>query len=112
MELLVIVLNQEQHLTDVLSILAELEVEGATVIESEGMAHLLARRVPIFAGLSDLLGEAKTPTRTILALIRSPDILHRLQSLLMEEEIDFNQPGTGFIFTVPVTRFIGSEEGA
>ena len=111
MELLVIILNQEQYLEDILSILTELGVEGATVIESEGMTHLLARHVPIFAGLSDLLGEAKAQNWIIFALIFFPDSFMRLEKLLLEEQIDFSKPGTGIMFTVPVTNFIGTSAG-
>jgi hypothetical protein len=102
MELLIIVLNKEEHLEEILSILVELEVSGATILDSEGLGHFLAYEVPIFAGLRQLVGEKKTANRTILALVERKNFLPKFKKLLAEENIDFTQPGMGIIVTIPV----------
>ena len=108
-KLLFIVLNKEKHLEDVLSILVELGVSGATIIDSMGLGQFLAYEVPIFAGLRQLMGEEKTPSKTIFALIKE-DKFPELKKILKEEGVDFTEPGTGIMFTVPVNEIVKSEE--
>jgi hypothetical protein len=88
MELLMIILNKEQYLEKLLSILAELGID-ATILESEGLGHFLAYEIPIFAGLRKLVGEKKSPSKTILGLIEEENFLSNFKKLLKEEEIDF-----------------------
>lgn len=110
MELLVIILNREEHLETVVSVLVELGVSGATILDSQGLGQFLAFEVPIFAGLKQLLGERKGPSKTILALIEDSTFVDGLRRMLLEESIDLTEPGTGVLFTVPVSRVIRSEE--
>ena len=109
-KLLFIVLNKEKHLEDVLSILAELGASGATIIDSMGLGQFLAYEVPIFAGLRQLMGEEKTPSKTIFALVEGDNFLSKLEKILKDEGIDFTEPGTGIMFTVPVNEIVKSEE--
>jgi nitrogen regulatory protein PII len=106
MEFLIIILNREEYFEKILSILVELGVSGATILDSEGLGHFLAYEVPIFAGLKQLVGEKKTANRTILALIDNKTMFLELKELLSEEGIDFTQPGTGIIATIPVNNAI------
>jgi nitrogen regulatory protein PII len=108
MKLLIVIINKEEYFEKVLSILAELEVSNATILDSEGLGHFLAYEVPIFAGLRQLVGERKTASRTILALIEE-DFLGKFKKILLEENIDFREPGTGLIITLPVSEVITSE---
>ncbi len=109
MELLMIILNKEEYLEKILSILVEIEVPGATILESEGLGHFLAYEVPIFAGLKQLIGEKKTASRTIVALIDEENFLSKFKRLLAEEDIDFTQPDMGIIVTLPVNNAIKPE---
>jgi nitrogen regulatory protein P-II 1 len=106
MKLLFIVLNKEEFLPDILPILAELNISGATILDSEGMAHALAYDVPIFAGLRQMLGETKRNNKTIFTLIENDAVLTELHNILKEEGIDFEKKGMGIMFTVPVDQVI------
>lgn len=110
MRLLAIVLNEREKLEEVLSALLELDITGATIIDTEGMAHVLAAEVPIFAGLRQLLTEARASSKTIFALSRDDDIVSRVHKLLKQTGIDFSEPGTGVMFSVTVDEVIGSED--
>jgi hypothetical protein len=103
MELLIIVLNKEEYLEKILSVLVELEITGATILDSEGLGHFLAYEVPIFAGLQKLVGEKKAANKTILAVLEDKNFLSKLKKMLEEEGIDFTQQGIGIIVTLPVT---------
>ena len=106
MKLLVMVLNKEEFLDDILSIMAELEIEGATIVDSEGMAHALAYEVPIFAGLQKIVGEKKSCNKTIFALLKDENTLDKLNKIFKEEGIHFEDEETGIMFTVPVDDVI------
>ncbi len=102
-------LHQEEHLENILSILVELGVSGATLLDSEGLGHFLAFEVPIFAGLRQMMGEKKTANKTILALINEDNFLAKFNKFLAEENIDFTSSGTGIMMTVPVNSAVTSD---
>ncbi|MBI1390931.1 MAG: hypothetical protein GC154_21075 [bacterium] len=102
MHLLVIVLNQEEFLDEILAELVELEAVGATVIDGVAMERVLAKDVPIFAGLLQSTRGSRAYNKNIFALIPRKEDVRRLVRILLELEIDFNDPSVGALFTVPV----------
>ncbi len=110
MKLLVIVLNNREKLQEVLSALLELDITGATIMDTEGLAQLLAAEVPIFAGLRQLVGETRPSSKTVFALSSDDDIVRRVDLLLKTTGTDFSEPGTGVMFSVTVDDVIGSDD--
>lgn len=110
MELLIIILNREAYLETILSILVELEVSGATILESEGLGHFLAYEVPIFAGLRHLVGERKAENKLILGLVEDKEFFSKFKKMLSDENIDFKEAGTGVVMMLPVSQAITGEE--
>ena len=96
------ILNKEEYLYEILPIMAELSITGATIIDSEGMAHALAQDVPIFAGLRKVVGETKKNNKTIFTLIDDDEILTEFHKILKEEGVNFEEEGMGLMFIVPV----------
>jgi hypothetical protein len=111
MYLLVVVLNDQRKLEDVLSALLELDISGATIVDTEGMTQVLAAQVPIFAGLRQLVTEGRAYSKTIFALSPHKDIVDRMHALLKTTAIDFTEPGTGVLFSLAVEGIVGGEEG-
>ncbi|MGA1823114.1 MAG: hypothetical protein ACMUIP_00530 [bacterium] len=106
MELLIIIINREEYFEKILSILVELGTSGATILESQEMGQFLAYEIPLFAGLRQLMGERKTANKTIMTLIEEEKTFADLKRILAEEKIDFTDPSTGVIFTLPVNNVI------
>jgi len=106
MKLLFIILNKEEYLHEILPIMAELNITGATIIDSEGLAHALAYDVPIFAGLRKMVGGTKKHNKTIFTIIDDDKVLSELHEILKEEGINFEKRGMGVMFTVPVSEVI------
>ncbi len=107
MELLIAVINQEDRLDDILSGFLELGITGATVIDSEGMGHVLSHDIPIFAGLQTLISRARPRNQTIFSVIDSDEKVEGAIALLQEICGDLDNPATGIVFTIPVSRVTG-----
>lgn len=106
MQLIVAVVNHEEHVDDILAGFVELGITGATVLESKGMGRLLSREVPIFAGLHSLAARSRAENRTILCVV-DDDKADAAIALLQEVCGDLTAPGAGIAFTVPIGRVVG-----
>lgn len=101
MKLFVIVLNKEEYLDEILEAFLELDVHGATVIDSVGMGHLLSFEIPIFAGLRSVLPGNRPYNKTIFSVVgddQVPQIVDAIEQIIG----DLEQPGVGIVFTLPV----------
>jgi len=107
MHLLIAVVNREEMLDDILSGFLELGITGATVIRSEGMGHVLARDVPLFAGLTELVTRTRPHNVTIFSVIPRLEQAEDAIQLIQETCGAFAQPATGIAFVVPVTHAVG-----
>ena len=106
MQLLVAVVNEEDRIDEVLAGFVELGITGATILESRGMGRVLSRELPIFAGLRELETRARASNRTILCVADDAKIDAAVR-LVQEVCGDLARPGSGILFTLPVTRVIG-----
>lgn len=106
MQLLVAVINHAELLDGVLAGFKELGLSGATVLESRGMARLLSRDVPLFAGVSELRSASRAENRTLLCVV---DDAQADAAIAMIESVigGFTAPGAGIAFTMPVNRVVG-----
>ena len=110
MELLILILNREEKLEEILTFFLEEGVRGATILDSEGMGRILSQEVPIFAGFRDLFAPAKPFNRTIVSVV--PDeLVEPLGEGISQILGGWNKPGTGLLFTVPVSRVWGQGGG-
>lgn len=92
---------KEDFLDEVLEAFLELDIRGATVLDSVGMGRILAYEIPIFAGLRSIIPGNRPYNKTIFTIIDEK----KLDSLVKAvEQIcgDFSKTGTGIVFTVPV----------
>ena len=97
-----IILNKEEYEDDLLSVMMELEITGATILDGVGMERVLAKDVPIFAGLIQSLAGSRPYNKNIIAVVKDKNTLTRLIGVLKEIGIDFQEPEVGEIFALPV----------
>ena len=106
MKLLILILNKVEKLEEVLEGYLEIGITGATIIDSVGMGHILSEEVPIFAGLRFMFSGAKPSNKIILSAIKDekekPAI--RLLNKILGE---LDQPGTGIVFSLPISAVEG-----
>lgn len=106
MQLLVAIINHAELVDDVLAGFVELGITGATVLESKGMGRVLTQEVPLFAGLQTLNARSRTANRTIICVADDAKVDEAIR--MIEETCgDFQEPGMGIVFTVPVGRVVG-----
>jgi len=105
-KLLIIILNKEENLDELLEGFLEIDIRGATVVNSQGMGSIITTDIPIFAGLKDLLQGNRPGNKTILTLVeedRIPIIIDLFEDIVGK----LDQPGNGIIFTLPVDGIFG-----
>ena len=105
----VMVLNQTEYLDEILDKLTELGVTGGTLLESRGMAEtiLCNDKVPTFGGLRRIFDYCRPENKTMFSIIEDEEKLAKVQKIIEGEVCDFNEPGVGISFTIPIEKVIG-----
>ena len=106
MQLLVAVINHVEQVDDILAGFVELGITGATIVNSEGMGHVLSHDVPIFAGLRSLTARSRPSNQTLLSVIADEKVDAAI-ALIQEVCGALDTPGAGIVFTLPVSRVEG-----
>lgn len=110
MKLLVFVLNRPEKLEEILSGFVEIDLAGATIVDSVGMAHVLACDIPIFAGFQDLLKENRPGNKTILSVIRTDREYAEALEIIEDVCGPLRESGAGIVFTIPIDDVHGIAE--
>jgi hypothetical protein len=110
--LLIVVLYSESHVKEILERFIDIDVRGATVINSEGMGTILSEEIPIFSSLRNVLsGEVKrTNNFTIFSAIKTEKTLQNVIDTVLDVVKDINKPGAGIIIVLPVLKIYGLAE--
>lgn len=111
MYVLFVVLNQPEHLGEVVRKLKDVGIHSATVIDSVGTARLrssMGKEIPFIGSLMRSLDEVGDNNKTMFTVVES-----KKQALNIMDEIekicggDMSKPGTGIMFTIPIDTVRG-----
>ena len=83
MKLLLVTVYVEQYMYEILELLLEFGIDGATILESTGMSRYISN-VPIFAEFIGFMNESKSSSKTILAIVpqqRIDAIVERIEDV-------------------------------
>ena len=108
MQLVITILKDYRLVEEVLLRFIDIDVTGATVVESQGMGQILGD-VPILAGLRGLFPGSGQNSFMIMTAVEE----NRLTACLDAIEGtcgDMTMPGTGIVFTVPIGIVKGLKE--
>lgn len=106
MELLFFIMNQIDKLDQLLKDLSNEKKFSATIIDSAGMARLLADHDYLFGSLRALLNNSQVNSKTIFMVLNHEDVEHAVQ--IIEKNVgNLDEPNTGVVFTVPVSYVKG-----
>ncbi|AEV29119.1 hypothetical protein SpiGrapes_1306 [Sphaerochaeta pleomorpha str. Grapes] len=113
MKLFVFILNNEEYLEEVMEAYIEAGIDGATILDSEGMGRFLTYEVPLFASFKDFMKGNKPYNKTIISVVRNEESIAKVKTLIEGIVGSLEKAGTGIMFTVPVdwaTGLIGEKE--
>ncbi len=105
--LLICVVSNTALVNEIVSGFLDIGVTGATVIDSHGMLQLAGARIPVFSGFRQLLEGDRQPNRTLFSVIDDDKTLNEAMRLVEDACGDLEEPSTGIMFVVPVTRVKG-----
>ncbi len=106
MKLLFFVLNKEELLEELLEAFLELNISGATILDSIGMGAIITHDIPIFAGFKNLMQGSRPANKTIITVIED----HMVEKVVREIERivgSLNEPGNGILVVIPVEKVFG-----
>ncbi len=105
MKQVMIVLNNTELLEEVIEYFVEMEVYGATVVDSVGMGKILAYDIPIFAAFKELMVGSRATNKTIFTTVED-NILDEFMDGL-DKIVHFDEPGTGVAFVMDIYKTYG-----
>ena len=111
-ELIILVLNDPEKIEDVLAAWVTVGVLGTTILNSRGLSHEVSRRsrsddLPLFPSLEALLQTRQESHRTLFAVVPDGFDVETLVAATEKITGTLDEPHTGILFTVPVTRAWG-----
>jgi hypothetical protein len=111
-ELIVLVLNDPGKTEDILAAWLAAGVSGVTLLDSRGLSHQLSQPglrddLPLFPSLEDLLRSREESHRTLFAVVPDGFAVEALVTATEKITGILDEPHTGILFTVPVTRAWG-----
>lgn len=106
-QVLFIVYSEPDKTERVLELLLQCEIRGATIIESMGMAKVMAVNIPVFASVRSLLSGQREHNQTVFAVSKYPKKINKALELISKEFDGFKEPCSGMMFVLPVTKAVG-----
>jgi nitrogen regulatory protein PII len=107
-QLLIAAVKGHRRVESVMEGFLELGLPGATVVDARGMGQIVSTDLPIFSGFRALFPGSGEESYLVLSVLREEQVEEAIR-MLRDVCGDFEEKGTGIIFTLPVTEFIGGE---
>ena len=108
MQLVVCVLNKTSVLDNILKEFSKNGINGATVLESRGMAHILSENeeLKFMESFARLLNPENSESKTIF-VVAPDEQAEKIASVIDACTGGLNNPDTGIVFSVPVVKTWG-----
>lgn len=107
MQLLVLILNKPECLDNLFAELIKIGVKGATVVDSTGMARVLAdQSYNLFGSIRMLMDPDLESNKTIFLAVNS-DLVDKVRKTIADAVGGLDKPDTGVLFGLPITFFDG-----
>jgi nitrogen regulatory protein P-II 1 len=111
MQILVMVLDDPELLTQVLKAWSEAGIPGATITESWGIRRICdlagCEEVSTFLGFTRVTRPEEVNHFTLFSVVEDMDIIERAVAATEKIVGEMDQPHTGLMFTLPVTKVWG-----
>ncbi|MEZ4592703.1 MAG: hypothetical protein R3D55_16385 [Chloroflexota bacterium] len=109
MYMLIMVLDDPSHLSDVLNAWDQAGVGGVTIIESTGINRVLKRHSAdmAFVGFSQMFGSGRVGHNTLFTVIDDLELAETAVAATEAVLGDLTEPDKGIIFALPVAKTWG-----
>jgi hypothetical protein len=110
--LILLVVHDVEKFEDVLKAWRDAGVSGVTVLPSIGMQRLdderaLREDMPLLPMLSSLFEQDQVLNRTLFSIVEGDDLVDRVVAATTTVLGDLDEPNTGVMTVVPVSRVYG-----
>ena len=111
MQVFVFVLNRTELLESLLTEFGNQGLQGATVLDSKGMARILHTEdeMPIFYGLRTIMEPEHRSSKTIFMVLPDEEV-DKARKIVNQVTGGMDQPDTGIMFAMPLTMVEGLEK--
>ncbi len=106
MYLLLAIVSDPDQVPYVLEGFLSVGIPRATVVDSIGMAHLMADRVPLFSRFATL-GVTERNNRMIFVILKDKEQVDGAVDVIESVIGDLSEPETGVVCVIPVERALG-----
>lgn len=111
MYVLFLVLNRTEYLDNILTEFVNINIKGATILDSQGMASALISHchddIPVIGSLRNFIDNCRPYNKTIFTVLEDDEMVEKAVEAINKVVEDLSKPGIGFMFTVPVGRVYG-----
>ncbi|SDC37588.1 hypothetical protein SAMN05421734_10777 [Pelagirhabdus alkalitolerans] len=101
MKLLIAIINDPDLTADVLDEFYQNDIKGATVLESKGMAHIMAHYTPFFARFAEF-GDKNDRNSTIFVVVNEDEERDLVVNCIESIVGDLSKSETGIVMTLPI----------
>lgn len=110
MYMLMMVLDNVEHLNEVLAAWEGAGVRGVTILESTGLHRVMLRHRPeaAYAGFSRLFGSGGVGHNTLFAVVGTMAVIEAAVAATEAIVGRLDEPNTGIMVALPVTRVWGA----
>lgn len=115
MYVLFVVLNQPEHLGEIVRKLKDVGIYSATIIDSVGTAQLrksMGKEIPFIGSLMRSLDEDGENNKTMFTVVETKSQAEKIMDEI--EKVcggDMSKPNTGIMFTIPIDMVRGGSIG-
>lgn len=107
MKLLVMVIEENEHLDKILEEFKEIGIQGITILDSVGTGHLLTEDISIFGRLTKIAEGHTKDNKTLFTIIKDERTMNKVGSIVEEIVGNIDHRHTGLIFTIPLDKVKG-----
>jgi nitrogen regulatory protein PII len=112
MYLMLFVLNDPDHLEDVLSAWERAGVSGITILPSTGLGRIRQKEglrddVPLIPSLEDFVHHTADISNTLFSVIESDELKQKVLAATEAVVGDLNKPGNGILIVLPLESVYG-----
>jgi mannitol/fructose-specific phosphotransferase system IIA component (Ntr-type) len=105
MHAIFLLLNEREMVDTAMSLMVELGVKEATIVDSLNIKSKMAFDIPFLGFLSDRM--KRIESKILIGIAESPDVAAKLYTLLKAEGFDLSLRGKGTLFSFPLGTLYG-----